>query len=162
VGNRKKGTFFPLAQGCSPARCDARHLIDDELFVLLDPTREGDPDLISFDERGLAKATPGIGPWPQVRADTSIERYKLNGYEPLRKARQKVWDKCRQKIEQARKALQIDPPTAVSQEKCRQAFEDLQNMLLDEEAFTAVVRECLNDSGFRWAQRIASAKQRVH
>jgi len=72
--------------------------------VLLDQIREGDPELVSFDERGKAKATPGIGSWPKLRAQTSIERYKLNGHEPLLEARQKIWKKCRTKIEQAREA----------------------------------------------------------
>jgi len=156
VGNRKKGTFFPLAPDCNPATCNARHLVTDELCVLLDPIREGDPELISFDERGIAKATPGIGQWPKLRAEASIERYKLNDHEPLREARLKIWDKCRMKIKQARNALQADPPTATSQERQRQAFEGIKNMLNPDEPFTAVVRECLNDSGFRWAQRIAS------
>jgi hypothetical protein len=131
-------------------------LIADELCVLLDPIREGDPELVSFDERGIAKATPGTGSWSKLRAETSIERYKLNGHEPLREARQKIWEKCRTKIEQAREVLQSDKPNATSQEKLRQSFEEIEAMLESEEPFTAVVRECLNDSGFRCAQRIAA------
>ena len=65
--------------------------------MLLDPIREGDPELVSFDERGIAKATPGIGSWPKLRAETSIERYKLNGHEPLREARQKIWKNAEQR-----------------------------------------------------------------
>lgn len=157
VGNRKKGAFFPLHPDCKPATCEARHLLQDEIFVLLDPTREGDPDLISFDERGMAKAMPGIGEWPRLRVEESIKRFKLNGHEALREARQKVWEKCRKWIDQAREALQASPPTATSQERQRQAFEEIQSLLEPHEPFTAVVRECLNASGFRWAQRIANS-----
>jgi hypothetical protein len=158
VGNRKKGTFFPLSSESRPATCNARHLVEDENCVLLDPIREGDPEHISFDERGLAKASPGLGPWPKLRAETSIERYKLNGYEPLREARQKIWEKCRKNIDQARESIQSDSSSSTVQEKQRKAFEQIKDMLNPEEPFTAVVRECLNDSGFRWAQRITSAK----
>jgi len=162
VGNRKKGTFFPLAPGCSAATCDTRHLVDDELCVLLDPTKEGDPELVAFDERGIAKPSPGIGAWPTSRAETSIKRYKLNDHEPLREARQKVWQKCRRKIEQAREALQTAAPSSTNQERQRRAFQEIREMLNPDEPFTCVVRECLSDSGFRWAQRIASETIQPH
>lgn len=157
VGNRKKGTFFPLYPGSQIATSNYRHLVEDEIFFLLDPTREGDPEHLSFDEEGKAIAMPGIGEWPSQRAKESINRFKLNDYEPLREARQKHWDKCRQKIEQACRALKTNPPTANSNEKLRAAFKELQGLLKPEEPFTAVARECLNASGYRWAQRIASA-----
>jgi hypothetical protein len=157
VGNRKKGTFFPLHPTSQVATSNARHLVQDEIFFFLDPTREGDPDLLSFDEEGLATAMSGIADWPEQRVEESIKRFKLNGHEPLRKARQKVWKVCRRWIEGAREALETDPPTANSQEKLRTAFEALQDMLSPTEPFTAVTRECLNSSGYRWAQRIASA-----
>lgn len=137
------------------ATCDARHLVEDEIFLLLDPTREGDPEHLSFDEEGLATVMPGIGDWPRQRSEESIRRFKLNEHEPLREARQKVWKKCRKWVQKARIALQTTPPTANSQEKLRSAFEELKDMLSPEEPFTAVVRECLNSSGYRWAQRIA-------
>lgn len=137
------------------ATCDARHLVEDEIFLLLDPTREGDPEHLSFDEEGLATVMPGIGDWPRQRSEESIRRFKLNEHEPLREARQKVRKKCRKWVQKARIALQTTPPTANSQEKLRSAFEELKDMLSPEEPFTAVVRECLNSSGYRWAQRIA-------
>lgn len=155
VGNRKKGTFFPIAPQCKPATCNSRHLIEDELCLLLDPIKEGDPELIAFDERGLAKPTPGASSWPTFRAEKSIERYKLNDYEPLREARQRIWQKCRKKIEQARDALLAKDTTAASEERRTIAFQEIREMLNPEEPFTCVVRECLSDSGYRWAQRIS-------
>jgi hypothetical protein len=155
VGNRKKGTFFPLCTGSQVASSKARHLIQDEIFFLLDPTRQGDPELLSFNEEGLAAAMPGIGEWPKQRAVESIKRFKLNDHEPLREARQKIWKKCRDLIDQAFEVLQADPPTASSQEKLCSAFKSLQEMLSPEEPFSSVAHECLNASGHRWAQRIA-------
>ena len=100
---------------------------------------------------------PGIGDWPKQRVEETIKWFKFNDHEPLRKARQKVWKMCRRWIEGAGEALQTNPPTANSQEKLRVAFEALQNMLNPAEPFTAVARECLNSSGYWWAQRITSA-----
>jgi hypothetical protein len=87
----------------------------------------------------------------------SIKRYKLNDREPLREARQKLWKKCRDLIDQAFEVLQVDLPTVSSQGKLRSAFKSLQEMLSPEEPFSAVAHECLNASGHRWAQRIAGA-----
>jgi len=156
VGNRMKGTFFPLCEGSRVASSNARHLIEDEIPLLLDPVREGDPEHLSFNEEGMANPMPGLGGWPKQRAEESIKRYKLNDHEPLREARQRVWEKCRKQIEKALEPLQASPPTASSQEKLRCAFEELKEMLSHEEPFTSVTRECLNSSGYRWAQRITS------
>jgi hypothetical protein len=122
----------------------------------LDPTREGDPEHLSFNEEGRATPMPGLEDWPKQRAEESIKRYSLNDYEPIREARQKQGQKCRQRIGQADKALKADPPSATSQERPRAAFKDFREMLDPRETFTAVVQECLNASGHRWAQRIAN------
>ncbi|MFZ3114457.1 MAG: hypothetical protein WA133_04865 [Syntrophales bacterium] len=159
VGNTKKETFFPLCPGSQVATSSTRHLVQDEIFFLLDPTREGDPEHLSFNEEGSATPMPGIGAWPRQRADESIKRFKLNDYEPLREARQRCWTKCRENIEQAREALESNPPTTTSQERLRAAFERLQEMLKPEQPFTAVVRECLSASGHHWAQRIAAPQR---
>ena len=100
---------------------------------------------------------PGIGEWPKQRAVESIKRFKLNDHEPLREARQKIWKKCRDLIDQAFEVLQADPPTASSQEKLCSAFKSLQEMLSPEEPFSSVAHECLNASGHSWAQRITAA-----
>jgi len=155
VGNTKKGTFFPLFPGSQIATSNARHLVQDEIFFLLDPTREGDPEHLSYNEDGAAIPMPGMDNWPKERATKSIEHYNLNDYEPIREARKKRWSICREIIQQACDALVADPPTTTNQERLRAAFENLQKMLNPEEPFTAVVRECLNASGYRWAQRIA-------
>jgi len=158
VGNTKKGTYFPLCPGSQVATSSTRYLVQDEICFLLDPTREGDPEHLSYNEDGVAIPMPGLDDWPKERATKSIERYNLNDYEPIREARQKRWNICREKILQARAALAAKPPTVTTQERQRAAFEAIQQMLDPAEPFTAVVRECLNSSGFRWAQRIAAAK----
>lgn len=157
VGNRKKGTFFPLCEGSQVGTSKARHLVEDEIFLLLDPVRPGDAELLSFNEEGLAAPTPGIGAWPTKRAEESIRIYKLNDHEPLREARQRVWMKCREHIDRARRVLESTSPTSSSEQKLENAFIALKAMLNLDEPFTAVVRECLNASGYQWAQRIASS-----
>lgn len=156
VGNRKKGTYFPLCAGSQVGSSKARYLVQDEVFLLLDPARPGDAELLSFNEEGLATPMPGIGAWPTQRAVDSMRIYKLNEHEALREARQKTWMKCRKWIEEARNALEAGPSTVTAGAKLQSAFVALRAMLNPDEPFTAVVRECLNVSGYRWAQRIAS------
>lgn len=158
VGNRQKGTFFPLCPGSQVATSNARHLVADEIHLLLDPACEGDPEHLSFNEEGKATSMPGLDGWPKQRAEESIKRYKLNDHEPLREARQKCWTKCREKIAQADHSMKATPPTANSRERLRAAFESLEEMLSSEEPFTAVVRECLSASGHGWAQRISRVR----
>lgn len=154
VGNRKKGTLFPLHPQSQKACSTARGLVDDEICLFLDPTREGDPELLSFNEEGMATSMPGIPDWPRQRAEESIKSFKLNEHVPLQEARRKHWAKCRKKIELARDAMKINPPTATSHERFRKAIEELQEMLCPQQPFSALSRECLNASGHRWAQRI--------
>ncbi len=156
VGNRKKGGYFPLHPQSQVANSGARNLVKDEIFLLLDPTRSGDAELLSFDEEGKATVMPGLNGWPAQRASESIKRFKLNEHEPLREARQRHWIQCRALIEQAREGLESNPPSATDQERISAAFDRLRNMVRAEEIFSAVVRECLNVSGYRWAMRIAS------
>ena len=157
VGNTKKGTFFPLCPGSQVATSSTRHLVQDEIFLLLDPTREGDPEHLSYNEDGATIPMPGLDNWPKKRATESIKRFSLNDYEPIREARKKRWTACYEKIRQVCDALATDPPTTTTQERQRAAFEDLEKMLDPDQPYTAVVRECLNASGYRWAQRIAAS-----
>ena len=57
--------------------------------VDLDPTVIGDVMLLTFAEGGKAVPAEPDG-WQHDRAAVSIERYKLNGYPPLSRAREQI------------------------------------------------------------------------
>jgi len=158
VGNRKKGTFFPLRNGSAVAT-SANRITDDEIHYLLDPTKEADANLLSFDETGDAIPMPDSGTWNTERAEYSIARLKLNDHVPLPGARRDVWQKCRQAIDDCVDLIKKLDATAsaVTKDRLDARFRELQQMVRSTQEFSAVARECLNTSGFRWALRIASS-----
>jgi len=89
--NRKKGAFFPLHPDSRRASSGRRHLVEDELFCLLDPTDPSDPTLLAFNETGDAVPSLGIDGWEKERAEVSIFRYGLNHLPQLNEGRRKVW-----------------------------------------------------------------------
>lgn len=92
VGNRKKGTWFPLQTGslCSTYanRCE-----ESEAIYLIDPIDDSDVALIAFDEEGKVVPAPGSSQWEQDRVTETVRRLKLNEHSPLAEARRKVWQK---------------------------------------------------------------------
>lgn len=77
VSNRKKGCFFPLRAG-TPIATPTNRNIDDEDPYLLDPTKQEDPPLLTFNRNGDVNPTPNMSAWDTERANVSIGRYKLS------------------------------------------------------------------------------------
>ncbi len=89
-----KWAYFPLFDGSPVATTKAR--IRDEDIMLLDPTDEDDPVLITFDENG--DAVPNTSKGKDIeRVKASIALYHLD-HTPLKEERQKVWDRCQRLI----------------------------------------------------------------
>lgn len=82
-----KGSAFPLLEGGVRARTPEDSL-NDERCILLDPTCNGDPELLGFAEDGTAlpQADPELEPDDYIRADESIPLLNLN-HSWLRKRR---------------------------------------------------------------------------
>ena len=84
AGNRKKGSFFPLRNGCNRVDCDGdvRH----EVPMLLDPVDEDDPVLLFFNIEGRAIAAPHVtSDWEKQRVEYSVKRCNLD-FPPLWKS----------------------------------------------------------------------------
>ncbi len=90
--NTPKSTKFPVRDESRRA-CTPNHDVDDEFPYLLDPTCPEDPGLLSFDERGKARASHPCNNWYKERADVSIDILNLN-YDSLKRGRKRVWDTC--------------------------------------------------------------------
>jgi hypothetical protein len=157
--NRKKGAFFPLRDGSQRASCEHRHLTEDELFALLDPIELDDPQLISFEEDGSCNSTPGCEGWEKERAEVSIERYGLNSLPQLCEGRQKIWQECRDILDELSDLhLQMQrTPTANCRARIKEKTKQLRAKLKPDQIFSATARECLNASGYNWAQKLASS-----
>lgn len=150
AGNRKKGTFFPLRDGCARAGVggDYRH----EVPMLLDPVDEDDPVLLFFDLEGRAVAAPHVSDaWETTRVGYSVERYNLDS-PPLMDKRKTVWAECWNRVEEYRRELglcQKDPTNAVARDRVKQAARRVRAMIREEQELSAVARACVESAGDR-------------
>jgi hypothetical protein len=157
VTNRKKGYYFPLRAGTHIAT-PANRNIDDEDPYLLDPTKQEDPLLLTFNRNGDVNPTPGTSQWDTERTVVSIERYKLQKHEEFVEARRDVWARCEFEINKCRNFMQQEDnnPSATNRQKVREQMKILREMgdLFSE--FSAVANDCLRSCPELYFKKLAS------
>ena len=148
VGNRKKGTHFPVRAGTS--RTDRTGDLREEEYLLLDPADEDDPSLLFFNFLGEAVPAPYVkGEWERYRVEYSVERYRLD-FDPLVQKRRVVWSECWRAIEEYRTELQRyseDPTKMVAKDRYKQAAQRLRKMIRDDVEMSSVARACIISAG---------------
>jgi len=145
AGNRKKGTFFPLREGCIRVTgSDGDLRFEDPL--LLDPADDHDPTLLSFSLEGRAIPNPHIhDEWEQLRVTYSVERYNLD-FPPLMNKRKVVWQDCWQHIQAYLDELSKyhrDKNNVIAKEAFKKEAGNIRNMLRADRECSAVARACL-------------------
>lgn len=155
VGNRKKGTFFPLREGSFVAT-SANRSIEDEIYYLLDPTDPDDPNFLAFNEEGNAIPAPGLEKWQKERVEVTIKLLKLY-HEPLAEARRDVWRRCRDKLEECEKLMRrlSKGGSATLKERASAVMGELRQMVNPKEPLSSTAISCLLSSNIPWARRIA-------
>lgn len=144
VGNRKKGTFFPLKGGC--VRSEFKNQCEEmEEPYLLDPTDIDDTILVAFDEEGLAIPAPGISKWSEQRVLYTIDRIKLNEHEPLAEARKEIWGIVNREINEfnssrQRYAKNSNPALKI---KMKHHLQRIRDLTREEEPFSSVAKWCV-------------------
>jgi hypothetical protein len=158
VPNRKKGFYFPLRPGTHIATSVDRNT-DDESPYLLDPTKQEDPPLLTFNRNGDVNPTPQMTAWDTERANVSIERYKLQEHEDFVEGRRSQWDKCEREINLCRNLLkeETDNPKATTRQKIRAQMEKLREMGGFYADYSAVANDCLRACPEPFFQKLASA-----
>lgn len=148
VGNRKKGTYFPLCIGS----CRAAKPTDDlrqENPLLLDPADPDDPNLLSFDLEGKAIPAPDLNDeWDRKRVEYSVKRYNLD-FGPLEAKRKIVWSNCWTHIQQYRQELQRlndDATNSIARNQVKEKAKTIRDMLEADKEFSAVARACVLSS----------------
>lgn len=156
VGNAKKGDFFPLAVRSPTAEYNGLH-IRNEIPLLLDPACAGDPDLLSFNEDGACGPHADADEFTQLRVSTTTLRLNLN-HGRIKKARQRVWARCWQLIEDCRAlAQQLNQAAGpADREGLIQKKDELRRMVRPESEFSAVAKNCLVKSNISWARSLAT------
>jgi hypothetical protein len=158
VPNRKKGYYFPLRIGTHVATSVDRNT-DDECPYLLDPTKQEDPPLLTFNRNGDVSPTPLMTPWDTERADVSIDRYKLQEHEDFVEGRRSLWERCEREINLCRNLLQDEAtnPKATTRQKIRTQMEKLREMGAFYAEYSAVANDCLRSCPEPFFQKLASA-----
>jgi len=156
VGNAKKGDFFPLATGSPVATYNGPSILN-EIPVLLDPACPGDPDLLSFNEDGACCPHADADQFTNLRVTTTTVRLNLN-HGRLKKARQRVWARCWQLIEDCRAlAQQLNQAAGpADRERLNQKKEELRRMVRPESEFSSVAKDCLMKSNVGWVRTLAA------
>lgn len=156
VGNAKKGDFFPLAAG-SPFAAHNGLSVLNEIPLLLDPACPGDPDLLSFNEDGACGPHADADQFTQLRISTTTARLNLN-HGRIKKARQRVWARCWQLIEDCRALAQQLNQVAgpADRERLNQKKQELRRMVRPEAEFSAVAKDCLVKSNIGWVRTLAA------
>jgi len=148
AGNRKKGTFFPLRDGCK--RCPPGGDYRLEFPKLLDPANTHDPSLLAFSMDGRAVPAPGIkNAWERSRAEYTIERCNLE-FPPLMEKRKTVWNECWNRIQEYREELSkidADELNVLARERVEQAAKQVLKLLQKESELSAVARACVISTG---------------
>jgi hypothetical protein len=153
VGNTKKGSYFPLCAGTSAAQCPDDNC-DDEAPLLIDPIEEGDVMLLTFADGGKAVPAEQDG-WHYERARKSIERYKLNDYPPLSRARADIWAKCRLDVDEL-ETLMVKQKQKYSPSRERDIkaiVKRLADRTRPSAEFSSVARAFLAQHPRQWAKR---------
>ncbi len=144
VGNRKKGTWFPLKSGSLCSSFDNR-CEESETAFLLDPTDPYDVVMIAFDEEGKVIAAPGISEWEKERVEETIKRFKLNEHEPLTEGRKNIWQTVSREIEQysTAKSRCAGGGNPVAKQKVRDHIHKIRSMTRSTAELSAVAKWCV-------------------
>lgn len=148
VGNRKKGSHFPLREGCS--RVEPLGDLRYEQPLFLDPADNDDPNLVFFNLVGDAIPAPHVNDaWERDRVTISVQRYKLD-HPPLINRRKAVWSECWSRIEVYLADLaryQADPTNVIARESFKNAAGHIRDMIRADKEFSSVARACILSSG---------------
>jgi uncharacterized protein (TIGR02646 family) len=152
AGNRKKGTYFPLREGCQRAtfqNSDLRY----EIPMLLDPIDDDDPNLLSFNMEGKAIPAPGLSDeWDELRVNYSVERFKLD-FPPLEDKRKTVWNECWNRIKEYLKELEAyrtsNGTNVIARNQVKESAKAIREMMREDKELSAVARACVLSSGDR-------------
>lgn len=152
-----KGCYFPL--GSEVVSCAEDRLCEEEVPLLLDPTKPRDVTLISFDKNG--HPFPTYSKEEKVflykKATLSIEYYGLE-HIPFCRERRKVWAKCEDSVRRVQNKIVNDLDNVeLAIEKC---FMELSNYSKITEPYSMVVRnfikDKLEDDSYIWLKEVES------
>ncbi len=146
--NTCKGTYFPIRERAL-AVCEPGTALTRESPLFLDPTVEGDAELLSFNALGQPEPCPepvvDLDEWDHKRIEFSIKRYGLDDVK-LCDERKELWVSITAQFEEyvhvAKTAKSQN--CLVSRGKAEQLLNSLQSYLSPDQPFTNLIKACFS------------------
>ncbi len=112
---------------------------------------------MSFNEDGACGPHADADQFTQLRVSTTMTRLNLNQGR-IKKARQRIWARCWQLIEECRTLAQQmnQAPGPADRERLNQKKEELRRMVRPEAEFSAVAKDCLAKTNIGWVRNLAA------
>ncbi len=152
IANGKKGVLFPLGE-YSPTATYGGLSLDNEVNIFLDPTKIGDPELLSFNEDGKAVPYDDSDEISKNRVELTVKHLNLD-FERLAEARRAIWNRCRILIEECREIAILHPRGPAEEQKLRMKKIQLKELFKPESEFSSVAITCVLKSNIGWAIRL--------
>lgn len=154
--NAKKGTFFPILDSRLRAN-QPQHSWRDERPLFLDPTKDSDVILLSFNDNGVPVPQEGIHQVDQDRVKFTIEKYYLDE-RVLNKRRAETWRTVRCLYNEYLNASKEanDQGSVAKATEAEQKLTQVKNMCRKNFEFSSVAIESLMKLPDRTAWTIAS------
>jgi hypothetical protein len=143
-----KSDQFPLDQRSRRATPESN--IDDEIALLVDPTRFSDPPLLWFLDSGEITSRASRG-FTQMRAQETINVLNLNDVR-LVEARKALWNQCQSLMRRADNAYKKydELHSVVANAEYEQILLEMCNLIRRDREFSATARACFHGSPYFW------------
>jgi len=156
--NSKKSTRFPLKEGSKIVYNHTDDIITEE-NILLDPTKRGDPDLLTFDSSG--KVLPkhkDVKTDEYIRAFISIHIYGLNDYPIIIGKRTSKWEDCVKAVQRANDKFSEMEVNTDDENRFRNLYDEFKNFvekdikpaIAPQSEFSAVASACVRSYPYEW------------
>ncbi len=145
---RGKSDQFPLDPRSKRATPDSN--IDDEVALLIDPTKLSDPPLLWFLDSGEITSRASRG-FTQMRALETINILNLNDIR-LVEARKALWNQCQSLMRRADKAYKKydELRSVAANSEYEQTLLEMCNLIRRDKEFSATARACFHGSPYFW------------
>lgn len=150
---RGKWDQFPLKKGSARALGpEPDYYLDEDVPLLLDPTKRSDPGLLSFDDEGLARPLYDDG-FANLKARTSIDILNLNEVRIV-EARRQLSLRCKQLVEDGnREFIRFNHSgSPIAGKAFTRICESISELVVPSSEFSAMARYCFQSTGQPWVQ----------